>query len=121
MTAGLQGIYTTTPPLPTMGDASWAIRWQLWLTAPVTDTYTLAVFADEGFNFSGIGPAWANTTTPDAENARLRPSAFRQARWTRGRSGRASRRGMRTPLRWARTESLPANMYAGPPLGCSVW
>ena len=68
--AGLQRSYTTTPSLPTMGDAplrlrsgqAWAIRWQLWLTVPVTDTCTFAVQADDGFSFSGIGPVPANTT-----------------------------------------------------------
>ena len=63
--AGLQRSYTTTPPLPTMGDAPWAIRWQLWLTVPVTDTYTFAVYADDGFILNGQGLSLSNATTRD--------------------------------------------------------
>ena len=85
--AGLQRSYATTPPLPTMGDAPWAIRWQLWLTVPVTDTYTFAVYADDGFVFNGTGRSVSNGTTraptttetaPASAGAGFRASCLRQ-------------------------------------------
>ena len=61
--AGLTRSFTDTPPLAGMGDAPWAVRWQLWLTVPVAGTYTFAVFADDGFSFSGNGLSLSNGTT----------------------------------------------------------
>ena len=60
--AGLTRVFTSAPPLPTMGGAPWGIRWQLWLTVPVTDSYTFAVYADDGFSLNGLGQPLTNTT-----------------------------------------------------------
>jgi len=62
MAAGLTRVFTSAPPLPTMGGEPYALRWQLWLTVPVTDTYTFAVYADDGFSFNGYGLVVSNTT-----------------------------------------------------------
>ena len=61
--AGLTRSFTDTSPLAAMGDAPWAVRWQLWLTVPVAGTYTFAVFADDGFSFNGNGLSLSNGTT----------------------------------------------------------
>jgi len=61
--AGLTRTFTDTPPLAGMGDAPWAVRWQLWLTVPVAGTYTFAVYADDGFSFNGNGLVFSNGTT----------------------------------------------------------
>ena len=61
--AGLTRSFTDTPPLAGMGDAPWAVRWQLWLTVPVAGTYTFAVYADDGFSFNGNGLLFSNGTT----------------------------------------------------------
>jgi len=60
--AGLTRFFTSAPPLPSMGGEPYGLRWQVWLTVPVTDTYTFAVYADDGFTFSGYGLVVSNTT-----------------------------------------------------------
>ena len=60
--AGLTRVFTSAPPLAGMGGEPYALRWQIWLTVPVTDTYTFAVYADDGFSFSGYGLVVSNTT-----------------------------------------------------------
>jgi len=63
------------------------IRWKLWLTVPVTDTYTFAVYADDGFVFNGTGRSVSNGTTraptttetaPASAGAGFRASCLRQ-------------------------------------------
>ena len=53
---------TSAPPLAGMGGEPYALRWQIWLTVPVTDTYAFAVYADDGFSFSGYGLVMTNST-----------------------------------------------------------
>jgi hypothetical protein len=68
--AGLTRSFTDTPlagmggtPLRLRSGQAWAVRWQLWLSVPVTDTYTFAVFADDGFSFNGNGLSLSSGTT----------------------------------------------------------
>ena len=70
MEAGLTRSFTDTPlagmggtPLRLRSGQAWAVRWQLWLSVPVTDTYTFAVFADDGFSFNGNGLSLSSGTT----------------------------------------------------------
>ncbi|MEO6063744.1 MAG: PA14 domain-containing protein [Thermoflexales bacterium] len=60
--AGLTCVFTETPPLAGIGGEPYALRWQVWLTVPVTDSYTFAVYADDGFSFSGYGLVVTNMT-----------------------------------------------------------
>ena len=61
VTAGLQQTFTVPPT--GLGSEPYGVRYQIWLTVPVTDTYTFAVYADDGFSFNGNGLSLSNGTT----------------------------------------------------------
>ena len=63
VTAGFQQTFTVPPA--GLGNEPWGVRYQIWLTVPTTDTYRLAVYADDGFLLSGQGLALSNATTRD--------------------------------------------------------
>ena len=61
VSAGLQ--QTVTVPPAGLGSEPYGVRYQIWLTVPATDTYRLAVYADDGFILNGQGLTDTNTTT----------------------------------------------------------
>ncbi len=63
VTAGFQQTFTVPPT--GLGSEPWGVRYQIWLTVPTTDTYRLAVYADDGFLLSGQGLSLSNATTRD--------------------------------------------------------
>jgi hypothetical protein len=63
VTAGFQQTFTVPPA--GLGSEPWGVRYQIWLTVPTTDSYRLAVNADDGFLLSGQGLALSNATPRD--------------------------------------------------------
>ena len=63
VTAGFQQTFTVPPA--GLGSEPWGVRYQIWLMVPTTDTYRLAVYADDGFLLSGQGLSLSNATTRD--------------------------------------------------------
>ncbi|HQX10652.1 MAG TPA: hypothetical protein PKY66_09560, partial [Thermoflexales bacterium] len=63
VTAGFQQTFTVPPA--GLGSEPWGVRYQIWLTVPTTDTYRLAVYADDGFLLSGQGLSLSNATPRD--------------------------------------------------------
>ena len=63
VTAGFQQTFTVPPA--GLGSEPYGVRYQIWLMVPTTDTYRLAVYADDGFLLSGQGLSLSNATTRD--------------------------------------------------------
>ncbi len=61
MTAGLQRTFKVPPA--GLASEPYGVRYQIWLMVPTTDTYRLAVYADDGFVLSGQGLTDTNRTT----------------------------------------------------------